>query len=182
MRLSINTVVEPIISKISDVLSGDITNLVPKNYAMYIGFATKTPEKQQLLDFVHKVMGHKENFTEYCHHLTQFWIGPKRDFRKFPCYSNFKTVIASIECLVVRVSDGAAAFRISKVSSHDLKWNGWGVPPINNTIETQEHPHITAYLPNNLPAMASRQFVGKNDEEVFVFPFNKDIELTCVWF
>jgi thymidylate kinase len=147
LRVPINEIVTDIINIINNIsFDHIITNPTP----VYIGMAVSKEDKLLLDDFVNKIV---PNGILYNHHCTQLFLGGKKPVPNDPMLViPGQKVDSRTECLVVRKSDNASAFKIAL-----------------DNISLTHTPHITAKLPESVKPSESNSFVGLTDDTVNIY-------------
>ena len=176
-RYPIHTVCEPIIQTVQLLLEGTYAvtpHIVCPSKPIYIGAAVSmfdTGILESILD-AHSVKG-----VTYLHHMTTHFCEKGKSPLGATSLSGKDIKIPAntilpgqklermINALVIRKSDGAAAFRISTEKG-----------------DTKDNMHITARIPSGLTPVVSNSFVGLADERVKIIPMTIPVKLTGFWF
>jgi hypothetical protein len=179
-RFPIHIVCEPIIHTVQLLLDGtyEVTpDIVCPSKPIYIGAAVSMFDKgilESILD-EHLVKG-----VTYLHHMTTHFCEKGKDL-KIPANTILpgQKLQRMINALVIRKSDGAAAFRIS-TEQGDTKDNSASGRYLQQSLEKTYH--ITARIPSCLTPVVSNSFVGLTDERVKIVPMTIPVKLTGFWF
>ena len=169
LRCSIDEITQKIVEHVCQLKSGHISHTLVNPIPTYIGFAVGSDDKEEMDAFVDQRV--PQDGTKYIHHCTYEFYGPKSTVKvSQDCLLPGQTVIAEIDCLVIRKADGASAFRISRLEyeGKELK-----IP--------KGQPHITAKIPIHEKPACANGFVGLTDDTVEIINFTKTIRLTCFW-
>ena len=113
---------------------------------------------ESILD-AHSVKG-----VTYLHHMTTHFCEKGKSIPGNTILPGQK-LERMINALVIRKSDGAAAFRISPEQG-----------------DSKDNLHITARIPSGLTPVVSNSFVGLADERVKIIPMTIPVKLTGFWF
>ena len=169
LRLSIEEVGNQIIDIIHRTQRGINTQIVLNPTPVYIGLAVPYVSRTHLTRVMNELHP-TTDFTPYIHHCTQLFLGGKA---KVPTDTTIvrpgHNVQATIDAFVIRKSDGACAFRISKLSY------GGDIITMKNT------PHITAKIPSHEKPAISNSFVGLTDDTVFIHYMIYETPLVGFW-
>jgi hypothetical protein len=173
LRMPINEVGDQIIEIIRLTQRRENLQIVLNPMPVYIGLAVPHSSQEHLSSIMELLHPTTESFTTYNHHCTQLFLGGKT---KVPADTATSCIVkpghlvtATIDALVVRVSDGACAFRISKLAYRD------------NIITMKNTPHITAKIPSHEKPAISNSFVGLTDDTVIVHTIDYDTVLIGFW-
>jgi hypothetical protein len=164
-RYPIQHVCEPSIHTVQLLLDGtyEVTpDIVCSSKTIYIGAAVSMFDKgilESILD-AHLVKG-----VTYLHHMTTHFCEKGKSIPENTILPGQK-LERMINALVIRKSDGAAAFRISTEQGDSL----------------EKTYHITARIPSGLTPVVSNSFVGLTDERVKIIPMTIPVKLTGFWF
>ena len=176
-RYPIQHVCEPIIQTVQLLLEGTYAvtpDIVCPSKPIYIGAAVSmfdTGILESILD-AHLVKG-----VTYLHHMTTHFCEKGKSPLGATSLSGKDLKIPAntilpgqklermINALVIRKSDGAAAFRISPEQG-----------------DSKDNLHITARIPSGLTPVVSNSFVGLADERVKIIPMTIPVKLTGFWF
>ena len=172
LRLSISMVGDQIIDIIRLTQRRSNTQIILNPTPVYIGLAVPHDDHEHLTCIMNMLHPTTTSFTTYIHHCTQLFLGGKMkvpaDTETFPIVKPGHLVVATIDALVVRKSDNACAFRISKLLYQD------------NIIVLKNTPHITAKIPSHEKPAISNSFVGLTDDTVLIH--NIDFETVLIGF
>ena len=168
LRLPIKTVCEPIISKVTTLMSG-IYNTKPyimlPSRTIYVGAAVSVHDRTILESVLSVHNNEAVNMTKYLDHMTVHFVekGKEKEIPADLILPGQKLTVM-IDALIIRKSDGASAFRI-----------------VSEKEDSKKNLHITAQIPNGLPPALSNSFVGLTDDSVKVIPMTIPIKLVGFW-
>ena len=163
-RYPIHLVCEPIIQTVQLLLDGtyEVTpDIVCPSKPIYIGGAVSmfdTGILDSILD-AHLIKG-----VTYLNHMTTHFCEKGKSIPANTILPGQK-LQRMINALVIRKSDGAAAFRIAPEQG-----------------DSKDNLHITARIPSGLTPVVSNSFVGLTDERVKIIPMTIPVKLTGFWF
>jgi hypothetical protein len=159
LRRPIEEVAAPIINLIRSSISPERV-ITPTGRVIYIGAALLDDDKLALTELVN---ANVSSGTLYIQHYTQTFLGAK------PFTVDSSTIVPGqvytrqIDALVIRKSDGASAYRLSR------------------DPDDKGTPHITAKIPFGEKPMISNSFVGLTDDSVEIIKMDYPIELVGFW-
>lgn len=168
LRLPVEQICTQVMDIISTVRGGDYSRVLRNPNAAYIAFAVDPVDFDSMSAFVNEHVAEGVLFT---HHMTLEYFGVgkmKGDINDKVGPGQYAYI--DISHLVIRKSDQAAAFRVSKFEVHEQR------EPIYI-----KDPHITAKIPVGSKAIISQSFVGLRDDTVIEVTYEKSIRAVCYW-
>lgn len=168
LRHPVNVISSQILVHITNLLKGNISNVMTNSNPIYIGLAVNPVDKLVLTEFVN--LHFPGTGTTYNHHCTLQFFGGKIKVDIGPeTILPGQSVSAQINGLVIRKSDNACAFKIDKLICESKE------------IKLKQQAHITGKIPLNEKPSCSGSFVELVDDKVTIVSFNKTLNLTCFW-
>jgi len=170
LRCPVSQICSQILTHITYLTNGQVTNVLVNTNPLYIGLAVDPVDKAELDDFVNLHWTNSNTGTIYNHHCTIEFFGGKVKVVPGPdTILPGQIVTAQIVELVIRKSDNACAFKVSRLTRE------------NKEIKLKHQAHITGKIPTNEKPACSNSFVGLANNQVKVISFNKTLNLTCFW-
>jgi hypothetical protein len=134
----------------------------------YVGFLVKSEDKKNIIDWARQHVNYIPNLVEYCHHITQVFLGGKKKPSLALCLPHSR-VMAVLDALYVR-KDGLTAFRVKKLEQNSKK------------VTTENVAHMTCFVPEGKKPSDSKSLFYESDDEIKKIECDFVLELKCMYF